>query len=130
MNLILSQEVIKFIVAGGIVAVSNVVFLYFFVNTAHLHYLLASSLSFLIALVLNFLLQKYWAFKGAPAGKTGKQFFLFLVLVAVNFHLNLLFMFLFVERFSIQYLLAQIFTTIILAAFNFFVYQRFIFSKN
>lgn len=130
MDSIFYKKIIKFIAVGCIVAVCNVLLLYYFVNVGHLHYLLASSFSFFVALVLNFFLQKYWAFKGSHEGRAINQFLLFSALVTLNFFLNLLFMFLFVEKFGIQYLLAQIFTTIILATLNFFVYQRFIFDKN
>lgn len=120
----------KFVISGCVVALFNVALLYLFVSKLHLYYLFAAAISFAIALVLNFLLQKYWAFKGVPEGKIVKQFFLFFALVAFNFFLNLFLMFLFVDKFGIQYLLAQILVTIILAVLNFFVYQRFIFGNN
>lgn len=124
------SKITKFVVAGGVVAVFNVALLYFFVSTLHVHYLLASAISFIFALNLNFLLQKYWAFSDSLGGQTMNQFLLFFILVFLNFFLNLLLMFLFVDKFSIQYLLAQIFVTVILATLNFGVYQRFIFKKN
>lgn len=130
MNYIPYQKIIRFVVAGGVVATFNVILLRFFVGVLHLHYLFASSFSFVFALILNFILQRYWVFKGIQKGKTIKQFLLFSALVVLNFFLNLLSMFLLVERVGIQYLLAQIFTIIILAVLNFFVYQRFIFSNN
>ena len=130
MNYIPYQKIIKFIVAGSTVAIFNIIFLRSFVEVLHLHYLLASSFSFILALILNFTLQKYWTFKGTQKSKTIKQFILFSALVVLNFFLNLLGMFLFVEIFNIQYLLAQVSIIIILAIMNFFVYQRFIFNNN
>lgn len=124
------QKIIKFIVAGSVVATFNVILLRFFVGVLHLHYLFASSLSFAFALILNFILQRYWVFKGIQKGKTIKQFLLFSALVVLNFFLNLLSMFLLVEMVGAQYLLAQILTIVILAVLNFFVYQRFIFNNN
>jgi putative flippase GtrA len=118
----------RFVVSGGLAALSNLVLFYVFLNIFHIWYLVASIASFLLSVVVGFYLQKYFTFKENRGGNKRKQMMMFLVVSLINLVINVLLMLFFVEILSLDQMLSKIFTLAILACWNYFVYQKFVFK--
>lgn len=110
----------RFVVAGLTVAVVQLGLL-FVLERSGLFYLYASTLSFCIGIVLNFILQKYWSFRST--GNAQKQFMLFVSNSLVNIVANAGLMYLFVDLFVIPTLIAQVCAIAILMLYNFGIYS-------
>lgn len=115
----------RFVVAGLSVAVVQLGLLSF-LEMAGVYYLYASTLSFCVGIVLNFVLQKYWSFRSV--GNTKRQFVLFVGNSLINLGANAGLMVMFVELFSLPTLLAQVGSIAILMVYNFTVYS-FLFKR-
>jgi dolichol-phosphate mannosyltransferase len=58
-------------------------------RVAHVYYLLATSVSVLLAICSNFVLNKYWTFRKGKSGNTATEYTKFLVVSVINYFLNI-----------------------------------------
>jgi putative flippase GtrA len=120
-------EIGKFILVGGSIAVLHLLFVYFLTSVIGWWYLTSTIVSYSIALVLNFVLQKFFVRKNNDTSVMGPQFIYFTLLSLTNLGLNVLAMYIFVSLFLWPYLLAQALIVGSLAAATFFINRTFIF---
>ncbi|MFA5886501.1 MAG: GtrA family protein [Patescibacteria group bacterium] len=123
------KSVIKFIVAGCSAAGTDLVLLYVFYGLFGLDLVVSTSLAFLIAFLVSFSLQKFWAFRNYQ-DKVISQLFLYLLNALLGLYLNGFFMHLLVNKFQIWYMLAQFAVNLVLGFWNFVVYKFIIFKTN
>lgn len=120
----------KFVVTGGTALVINLSALYFFTSILGIHYLASSICSFSLAVVVNFMLQKFWTF-GSTRGNVYAEASFFLGLqIAVNLFINTALLYFLVEYLHLYYLAAQMVASLILAVVTFFVSKRYIFKAH
>ena len=93
-----------------------------------LHYLIASIIAFCIAMIVGFLLQKFWTFQSRALERAHVQFSLYALLALCNLALNTGIVFALVAWLGIYYLLAQAIAAGLVALISFGVYTRFIFK--
>jgi putative flippase GtrA len=122
--------VVRYIFSGVCSAATNLILLFFLKKYVGLFYLTASTLGFIGAFLVSFLLQKYLTFQDKDNSRIYAQAPVYLVIVILSALANAGLMKLFVESFHIWYLLSQIFTIAILAVANFFAYRFFVFRKS
>lgn len=121
--------VVKYIMAGGTAASVNLVILYILTDIFDLWYIFSAILSFIVAFVVSFCFQKFWAFEDSSTEKIHAQMAVYFMVAVVNLCLNTFLIYSFVEYFGLHYLLAQICAGIIIACESFFVYRLFIFKN-
>ena len=125
-----STRVLRYLIAGGTVAVINFVILYMLTDIFYIWYLTSSLIALSIAVILSFILQKYWTFRNHSLDHVHVQLPLHLLLSLANIVLNTVLMFFFVEQIRLWYITAQFFAAAMLACMNFFVYRQFIFAQE
>ena len=118
----------RYIISGLGALATNVGGLFIFVQVFHLWYLLATTLAFIVTVIVSFLLQKFWTFKERSGYRLHTQFAGYILLALVNICVNAALMYLFVSQAGIQYLLAQILSSGTIAVYGFFIY-RFLFAS-
>jgi putative flippase GtrA len=123
--------IVRYLAVGGTLALFEVGFLYLLVHVGYLHYLLAGAISSIVALVIRFLLQKYITFANRENENriVGRQFALYVLLCALSFGLNLVFLYTFSTILGLWYVASSVLSIICIAFISFFVY-RFIFSSQ
>ncbi len=121
---------LRFIVSGSSAAFTALLLFYIFSNLLGMWYLSASILSFLLAVVVGFIMQKYYTFKNHSKTGAKKQAIIFFVISLINLGINVLLMSFFVGLLSFNQMLAKVVTLGILACWNFFVYQKFVFRDT
>ena len=121
---------IKYIISGGTAALTDIVFLYFFTDIVGIWYLTSSVLAFIVALVVSFVLQKFWTFRDTSLDKVHTQFVLTTIVALVNLGLNTLFMYILVDLAGLWYILAQLATGATLALGSFTAYRKIIFKTT
>jgi putative flippase GtrA len=124
-----NKRIVKFIISGGTATATNFVLLYFFVDIVHLWYLAGSGLAFVVAFFVSFSLQKFFTFKDQEVGRIYKQLFQYLIVTLSGLAFNLLSMWVLVDHFGLWYMLAQFFTSAVVAVGNYFAYREFIFKN-
>ena len=122
-------QIVRYILAGGIATVSNLVILFVGVHYFHLWYLTSAIISFCLAVIISYLLQKFFVFRNYSANNIHTQFLNFFIFNIVMLGLNILLMYVFVDIISLWYLLAQAISSAITACINYIYFNKVIFKN-
>jgi predicted glycoside hydrolase/deacetylase ChbG (UPF0249 family)/putative flippase GtrA len=120
-------EVMRFLVAGSIATGTNLGLLYIFTELAGIWYLVSALLSYSIATIVSFGLQKFWAFTHRSTEHARREFALYVANNVLGVACNLVGLHLLVEYAQMWYMLAQFILLAIIAAWNFLVFRFVIF---
>jgi putative flippase GtrA len=120
---LLEVEIVRFLGAGGIATIIYFAIFLFLVELMGVRYDHASLVAFVPWFVVNFLLQKYWAFRSPAPDEAGLQLALFSLKNLLLFMVNYALLKALVERLDMRPRYAQVLLTIGLTAFSFFASQ-------
>lgn len=123
-------KVARYIASGSIAEVVGLVLLYVFTDWLGIWYLVSSMVAFVIAFGVSFGFQKFWTFEDHGREKMHRQWWTYLAVAVVNLGFNTVLMYMFVEYAGINYLVAQVVSSFIIAFESYFVYQHFIFDPR
>jgi putative flippase GtrA len=115
------NKFIKFCVVGGLGTFLNLFILYLSVELFGLWYIYGAAFSFVIVITFNFSLNKIWTFKDRERESiavTG-QYLTYVVIGGVGMAINIASLYILVEYFHIQYLLAELIAILIATLWNF-----------
>lgn len=122
--------VIRYIFSGVIASVVMFGLLIFFKEVLGIWYLYSSTLAFALAFITSFLLQKFWTFRNFSRTNTYKQIILFLIVNIVSLGVNVLGMFVLVDKIGIWYFVSQIVVSGFIAIWSFFAYRAILLGKD
>ena len=125
----MAGRILKFCISGGTAALVMLLGLYLLHGVLGLPYLVASVISFVAAVTVNFLLQRQFVFSRTDGGAVRTQALLFLGVNLVALMVNTALLYAFVEWAHLYYLLAQLLAQVIIAAGSFLTYS-FIFRRG
>lgn len=120
-------KIARYITAGGLATAVNLATVYALTEWLSIYYLLSSAAAFGLGLLISFVLQKFWTFEDHSRQLIHRQALSFSLTALAGLSLNATLVYSLVHYFGQHYLLAQIFSGIIIATINFFIYQRLIF---
>lgn len=123
------NKALRFIVSGGTAALTQITSLYVFTDVLSIYYLYSSVLSYIVAIVVSFILQKFWAFQDKDLGSSHIQFAKYVLVGILGLATNTLSMYVLVSVLGVWYIVAQIISGAFIAGINFFCYKNFIFKK-
>ena len=126
--MLITEQFIKYIIAGVIVAIFNLSFLYLLTELFNFWYILSITISFPLVFLLSFLLQKFWTFQNKSVSVIKKQAFQHLLMAVFNIIFNLCGVYILVEFFSVWYMLAQFIILVILSIISFVLYKFIVFK--
>ena len=109
--------------------VVDVASLYLFVNFLHIHLLVSTALSFLLAVINNFTLNKYWTFKN-KSSNIRKQFIKFVIVSCIGLVLTEISMVIFVYGLKIWYVFSKLITSGIVLLWNFLANKYWTFKDR
>ncbi len=121
-------QLVRYLISGCTAAATNLIALYSLVEFGGLHYLPASVFALSLAIVVSFILHKFFTFRQRGLARTHVQASLYLCVLAFDFALNLAVMWFSVDVLHIPYLIAAILAGAILAVVNYFAYRLFVFK--
>lgn len=119
----------KFALAGGIVLLTHLLFLYLLTEKLHIWYLISSIFSYSLAIIFNFHLQKYFVFQNINQKQTKKQFLIYTILAIANLIANTALMYIAVSIFEYYYLFVQIGIVCAISCVNYIINRNFIFKE-
>jgi len=122
-------RIFRYIIAGSIATAANLEFLFVGVHYLKMWYLTAAVISFCLAVIISYLLQKFFVFKNYSKAERQKQFYMFLVFAIIMLEVNTLLMYIFVAIIGIWYMLAQAIAAILIA-FMKYNFNKIIFQVN
>ncbi|MDP2685165.1 MAG: GtrA family protein [bacterium] len=121
------DQLIKYVCIGAISVATDIIFLYFFTEFFNLWYVLSAGLSFLIGLIIVFVLNKFWSFQ--KYAFTKEQLKKFIILMAFNYLSNMLLILLLTEIVEITYLSSKLIIIAMQTIWNFLLYKFWVFKK-
>lgn len=121
---------VKYIFSGGTAALIYLLILFILTDVIRLWYVFSSVAAFVVSLLVNFFLQKFWAFRDNDWQRLRRQLFIYGILGAINFILNPILLYTFVEKFHIFYLLSAVVVISSLAIVNYLINKFITFKKD
>ena len=124
------RQYVKFIIAGGTAAFTDLTLLYIFTDILGWWYLISAAIAFIIAFFVSFFLQKFWTFRDNNRERIYKQMGQYFLVGTVNLTINTLGMYILVDKLNIMYLFAQMIMMVLIAIGSFLIYRFVIFKKH
>lgn len=113
---------VRFLIAGGTSAMVTVGTVFVLTTLYHVWYVVATATGFILAVCVNFALQKWWTFRERGISKVRSQSAHFFVVNGINFFLNGVLVVFFVERVGLWPVAAQVCSAAVLAVESFIAY--------
>lgn len=123
------KQFVKYAISGGMSAVVQLSMLYVFTDLLHIWYVASSAISFIVAITVSFVLQKFWTFRETNMKHIRKQISIYIVVGTINFFLNPVLLYFFVETFALWYVYAQILVMGLLAIESYTINKTITFRK-
>lgn len=123
-------KILRFGITGTTAAGINLLVLYFLVNFLNLYYLIATVPAFLVAMLWNFVLQKFWTFRVGELTRLYSEFATFALINCTNIIINMALMYVLVSLLDIWYIAAQVVAALIIAVLSFLGYDRLVFVQQ
>lgn len=123
-------RIFRFLLSGGTALLTDLAVLYLFTDVFGVWYLASAVIAFIFAFFVSFLLHKFWTFGDHSREDFHTQMSMYFFITVINLALNTLLMYLLVEKIGLQYIVAQIAASALIAVGSFFTYQRFVFRRT
>lgn len=114
------KEIIKFLINGGVCFIIEYILMVLFTDKLNIYYLLSSTIAFILATVVNYIICVCWVFN-INKDVNKKQQIMFFATSLIALGLNQLLMFLGVTYMKIGYKIMKIISTGIVTVFNYFL---------
>ena len=114
------REFLLYAVVGGIYTLIDIVTLYLLTTIGGVHYLVSSSLSFALGVVINWILCSYFIFAFHKVRRHSEEFMYYLLISLVGLGFNALLMWFFTEICGTWYMLSKLLSAAITVFYNFF----------
>ena len=125
----LIEQVMKFVIVGGLSFVLDFIIYYVLKNYFSVYYLIAGFFSFTLSLIFNYLMSMKFVFKSKDDLKKTHEFIIFVTLSVMGLGLNLLCLFILVDIYKMNDLIAKILVAGIVMVFNFVTRKIFLEQK-
>lgn len=125
----LIAQVMKFVVVGGLSFVLDFIIYFVLTNFLSVYYLIAGFFSFTLSLIFNYLMSMKYVFKSKDDLKKSHEFVIFATLSVMGLGLNLLSLYVLVDLFKMNDLIAKVFVAGIVMVFNFVTRKIFLEQK-
>lgn len=112
-------QFIRYLFVGGIAAVVNIGGLYIFNTVFNIHYLVANVISFILGLVVNYLLSKKFVFSKETSFSKILEFSIYTIIGVIGLALDTLFMWIFTDKIQLYFMISKIISTVLVFVWNF-----------
>lgn len=126
----LIEQVMKFVIVGGLSFVLDFIIYYVLTNFFSVYYLTAGFFSFTLSLIFNYLMSMKFVFKSKDDLKKTHEFIIFVSLSVMGLGLNLLSLYILVDLFRMNDLIAKVLVAGIVMVFNFVTRKIFLEQKQ
>ncbi|MFA6006409.1 MAG: GtrA family protein [Candidatus Paceibacterota bacterium] len=122
------RRVIKYIIAGGTSAWTDIALLFAFTHFLGIHYIYSSIIAWIIAFWISFFLQKFWTFGKRTLKGAHRELIIYFSVALINLAINTYALYVFVEFLHINYLISQIIIGLATAVVTYSINKFFIFK--
>ena len=125
-----NNKIIKYVFSGGTAFCVHLSTLFALTNYFQIWYLFSTIVAFCLAVIVSYSLQKFWTFKDYSVKNMHVQFSSFLFLALFTLAINTFLMYIFVDKFGLWYIFAQIIINIFTAFLSYLVYNKVVFVDS
>ena len=109
----------RYLFVGGFAFLVDFFLLYFFSDICGIYYLISAALSFIISLIINYLISTYWVFNKNQINNKIAEFIVFSLIGVVGLIFTEIILFLCTDIIGLYYLISKIIATAIVMFWNF-----------
>jgi len=122
-------QFIRFAFVGIIGTLLNIIILYILTEYYQVYYVLSAIISFVIAITLNYFLNKMWTFRELIGNSIVNKYFKFFAVGLIALSVNVFFLYILTEVFKFYYIISQIVAISLSFFINFIGNKIWTFSK-
>lgn len=116
----------RYIFVGGTAFVVDFFFLYFFSDICGIYYLISAILSFIISVLVNYIMSTKWVFNQDNIENKVLEFNLFIIISTIGLGFTEVLLYFFTDILGLYYLISKIISAIIVLFWNFLA-RRYLF---
>lgn len=120
----------RYIFVGGTAFIVDFFFLYFFSDICGIYYLISAVLSFIISVLVNYIMSTKWVFNQDNVKNKVLEFNLFILISTVGLVFTEILLYFFTDIFGLYYLISKIIAAIIVLFWNFLARRVMFYGKN
>lgn len=121
-----TRQFLKFALVGFASLAVEYLFLGYFLQALSMDYLLATTIAFIISIVVNYILSMKYVFSHKEDMSRKREFTIFAVLSAIGLGLNDLYMFIGVSRLNVGTMAMKLISTFFVTWYNYFSRRKFL----
>lgn len=123
-------QLFRYVFVGGTAFIVDFFFLYFFSDICGIYYLISAILSFIISVLVNYLMSTKWVFNQNNIENKVFEFNMFILISTIGLGFTEILLYLFTDIFGIYYLISKIISAIIVLFWNFLARRVMFYGKN
>lgn len=131
MNFFKKYRFLRYIASGVTAFLVDYLGFLFLYYVAHYPILVSNSISFLLAFIIGFLLNRNWTFKSGDSYyfKAHHQVVMYFILASVNFFISNGLIFVLNKKLLVPAAIAKLFTICVIALWNYIIFRSVLFKK-
>ena len=123
-------QLFRYIFVGGTAFVVDFFFLYFFSDICGIYYLISAVLSFIISVLVNYLMSTKWVFNQANIQNKVLEFNLFILISTIGLGFTEILLYFFTDIVGLYYLISKVIAAIIVLFWNFLARRIMFYGKD
>lgn len=122
-------QLFRYVFVGGLAFIVDYFFLYFFSDICGIYYLISAILSFIISVLVNYILSTKWVFNQDNIDNKVLEFNLFILISTIGLIFTEILLYFFTDILGIYYLVSKVISAVIVLFWNFLA-RRIMFYGN
>jgi putative flippase GtrA len=123
-------QLFRYIFVGGTAFIVDFFFLYFFSDICGIYYLISAVFSFIISVLVNYVMSTKWVFNQNNIENKVLEFNLFIVISTIGLVFTEILLFFFTDSVGLYYLISKIISAIIVLFWNFLARRVMFYGKD
>ena len=120
----------RYVFVGGTAFIVDFFFLYFFSDICGIYYLISAVLSFIISVLVNYIMSTRWVFNQDNIGNKVLEFNLFILISTIGLVFTEILLYFFTDIVGLYYLVSKIIASIIVLFWNFLARRVMFYGKS
>lgn len=123
-------QLFRYVFVGGTAFVVDFFFLYFFSDICGIYYLISAVLSFIISVLVNYLMSTKWVFNQDNIQNKVLEFNLFILISTIGLGFTEILLYFFTDIIGLYYLISKVIAAIIVLFWNFLARRVMFYGKD
>lgn len=123
-------QLFRYVFVGGTAFIVDFFFLYFFSDICGIYYLISAVFSFIISVLVNYIMSTKWVFNQNNIENKVLEFNLFILISTIGLAFTEILLYFFTDILGIYYLISKIISAFIVLFWNFFARRVMFYGKD